>query len=132
MRLKSIWDGWRRENQFYGSLYSDLPPVNADCAGYQCAVIYPQSTPISDAEEAEMKKTFRRVATYIREKYPIPASLTRDVSVLIHANNQLRLTPAQFRRIDRETQIAEGMTKVRELVDAVESQPAPEAERVTA
>lgn len=38
-------------------------------------------------------------------------------SIIIYANNTLRLTPEDFRRIDRETQIQAGMEAVRKLVD---------------
>lgn len=105
--IKSIWDGWEKQCFFH---------CNTD-DGKQCAMDY-----IAFACGGIYANTKRRIAAFVRENYPKPGhdevtphwdgTLEFDnAMVVIYANNVLKLTPEDFRRIDRETQIEEALKK---------------------
>ena len=104
MEPSSIWDGWTR--QCYYTMYDQ----NTDS---HCATGWVTG-------KLGRPAIFKRVADYIREKYNLhgPIKVTDpdyvwnsdmdmdvDVHVIIYANNALRLTPEEFRSIDRLTQV---------------------------
>lgn len=114
MELESIWNGWEKQC-FYRGSHGDA----------RCAAIYPNFS-------ADSVKTFDRVAKYLRVMFALPDVHIHEVSkalmrpqldswdAIVYANNVLKLTPEQFREIDRATQLAEGMAAVERLVDSVE------------
>lgn len=112
MELKSIWDGREKQCFFRGS-----------DGGASCAAIYPSFS-------AGARETFERVAKSIRTRFDLPGLHIHEESrarmhprtsawdTIVYANNVLKLTPEDFRRIDRETQIAAAMPKVEALVES--------------
>lgn len=106
MEIKSIWEKqitWRRD----------------DGQGGHCALGWLDAT-LGRSLLHEDVPAVHRVAAYLRANYsgPMFQDSFRDAAVIATANNLLPLTPEDFRRIDRETQIAEGMAKVNELLDS--------------
>ena len=103
-KVKSIWDGWK--TQLFGQW--------SDYKGGYCALGY-----IDGA--SGYSETINRVADYIRRNYDLPdngswADGYRNrldlrpngsaSSVIIYANNILKFSPEDFRRIDILTQTA--------------------------
>ena len=119
--LTSLWDGWT--NQCFGA------PV--DYHGKRCATNYASLRSRTTAGKAKaVTELYERVADHLRTRYDIPATFSiqsrtatytgfrsRNNDVIIYANDVLRLTPDDFRRIDIETQIA---AAVEPLVESVE------------
>ena len=105
-RLKSIWDGWKKQ------CYYRFKDGDAFCAmGY----IGLGTDTDWDGVLKTHESTLMRVAAKIVEDHPETASGfygNDDVcwawDVIASANNDLKLTPADFRRIDRETQREKG------------------------
>jgi hypothetical protein len=110
----SIWDGWK--HQCYG-VFTD---GKARCArGW--IVASKNGLFIVDEREDDPRvvDTYRRVAAWLRREILTPFTINDgkrididDVEAIVIANNWLRLTPEQFRQIDRETQIAEAAEKL--------------------
>ena len=114
--LTSIWDGW--EKQFFGTVHTNKEPLNDEffSDGYRCAVLYPRN-----CFSAESQATFARVAPYIVKHYGEPEECgLNPLAVVMWANNHLRLTPDQFREIDRLTQIAEGLAAIESATPVAE------------
>lgn len=113
MEIKSIWDGW--QNQFRRSQINAYDYWTSDNWPATCAMGF---IGFNRADLVE------RVAAHILREFQLEdiASIglyqfSRPDNVIIFANNELHLTPEDFRRIDRETQI-EAVTKP--LIDSVE------------
>ena len=109
--IKSIWDGW--EKQLYGCYKDD--------SGGACAL---GAAPWGNA--CRRAETLARVAAYIRTHYPMPwgfvdefnsrLSERDDVTVIVYANNTLKLTPEDFREIDRQTQVDEALKSIEAML----------------
>lgn len=113
--MNSLWDGWT--NQFYGDTCSDLPEVIPD-ADSNCALTWLWFE--RGMNWNERVAVAERIAPAIRAAYSVPAEYG-PIGVLIYANNTLRLTPDDFRRIDLLTQQeSAGMPAVEALVESVE------------
>lgn len=96
--IKSVFDGW--ELQCYGDLSAVHEDGIARCAvGWLFHVGY-------------RRAVRERISAYIQRHYDIPRDQwpDREDSVMIYANNVLKLTPEQFREADRRSQIAEALT----------------------
>jgi len=122
--MKSIWDGWTKQT-FH---------VATDDQGGFCArgwyILGGGRVSSAERNEAEL-----RIGKYIQQNYELPDEYrhpnggrlqfpkTVAAHAIIYANNELKLTPNDFRRIDIETQIAEGMPAVEKLVESVELEP---------
>lgn len=110
--IKSIWDGW--EKQCYGKL--DDRAGGCCARGYLIKQVFPF---FWDVE----REVYARVVPYIREHYSLPLEdedgfdMGDDSICIVYANNVLKLTPEQFREIDRLTRV-EAVSKP--LIDSVE------------
>ena len=126
--LTSLWDGWTK--QCFGAA--------ADYHGKRCATRYASLRSMATTGKAKaVTELYERVAGHLRTRYDIPATFSiqshttiytgfrsRNADVIIYANDVLRLTPDDFRRIDLETQIAAAVEPLvesaNELLRAVE------------
>ena len=106
-QIPSLWDGW--EKQCYFRL--------RDHTGATCAMgfIYKGGNVGEEDEKLE------RIGIYLRQHYSIPNERTvyPHWTAITYANNWLRLTPEQFREIDRLSKIE---AVVKPLVDSVEQE----------
>lgn len=116
--LPSIWDGWEKQCRF----------LFGGHGGPSCAQGWLGG---SGHVAATYNGTYARIARYLRDNYSIPRGAVRiypdpedrhysyssqlfqhgqhldmahDGQVIAYANNELKLTPDDFRRIDRLTQ----------------------------
>lgn len=120
----SIWDGWEKQSNF------------ADDGESKCAFMYvrPKGVPVMLFPQA-LADALCRVNNYICDHYDLPEtwmrySLDRDgYGAIFYANDVLKLTPNDFRRIDIETQI-EAVAKP--LIDSVPvSEPISDVDRIS-
>lgn len=117
MELKSIFDGW--QHQAYGT--------RNDGHGNRCALGWLDFTSGYGSGDVGIHvDAVARIARYIKSHYPNVCDLVNTAELygsasqtLAVANNALGLTPQQFRAIDYESQIAEGMAAVERLVNDV-------------
>jgi hypothetical protein len=124
--MKSIWDGWER--QAFG--------IDNDGQGGNCAMGYLMrlNGRIGLFEFVRVQARLAAVAAYIKQHYELPDSHVHErfggtyypkkspEDTIVYANNNLRLTPDDFRRIDIETQIQAGMPDVERLLESVEEE----------
>lgn len=117
--IPSIWDGW--EEQIKWLRFGD----GGRCAlGWVDHCVYGSEQWLHSAEnEPCIHPVYRRVAEYIKQRYVIPddvlAHRDEPVAVIAYANNELGLTPEDFRRIDRLTQYEEGMRQIEQQIEEV-------------
>lgn len=121
--IPSIFDGW--EKQCYDET------CNSD--GASCAVEYARKViPL----RAERHQHFRRIRDYLLQHYDIPVIYEHPYEGVFHphkkvshavvyANNVLKLTPEDFRRIDRLTAMEEIARKLVESVPVQEGECVP-------
>lgn len=116
---RSIWDGWEKQIYFRA----------ADGNGGFCARGFTAGQCFEAVDETEA-----RVGRYIQQHYELPQThelwfdgfelkpCTKPVHAIVYANDSLKLTPDDFRRIDRETQMEE---MARTLVESAEGTEVP-------
>lgn len=114
--LSSIWDGW--EKQCYGTRH--------DGGGKTCALGFLDDQ-FGDCYRRKLEAPIHRVAAYVRQNLPdaydlqthYHVHLPDDYGCVAQANNILRLTPEQFREIDRLTQYEEAQKQLSAQIDAL-------------
>lgn len=109
-KLKSLWDGWK--NQVTGLRCT---PEGHCALGWVDQQLHPELRGETNMNrwvyaESELgprtavRRTYKRVAAYLRKKFPCLVDESNDTYVIATANNSLDVTPKDFRRIDRLTQ----------------------------
>lgn len=113
--IPSIFDGWKKQ----------IIHRSTDGNGAFCANGWIRQT----GDFRFLDPSIARVAGRIRRQYILPnvyahpnggdwplfGDSDTDVAVLAYANNELKLTPDDFRRIDRETQIEAALKSIEQL-----------------
>lgn len=107
--IKSIWDGWQK--QCFGELWNSY--------GETCARGFIVQ---HEGEHSDLtRETYQRVANYISREFEIVAcdeccrsmsTWLKAMCIIVRANNELKLTPEEFRAIDRETQIEAALKSI--------------------
>lgn len=123
MEIKSIFDGWQ-----YQCFFTRFNGIERCANGF---LLDQWSNGLLTSNE--VYSIYHRIGRFIQKNYTLPEKHVHEgtyeclrpkrnhLHAIVYANNNLKLTPDDFRRIDRETQLAEGMAAVEKLVNECEA-----------
>lgn len=114
-QIKSVWDGWEKQFHIEGPDTCTGVPRSQ---GGECALTFLHGV---------NTETLVRVGNEIQKRYmeQLPEAdwamrhpRTNNIDAIVCANNILKLTPEQFRELDRVTQVAEAVASAeRQMAD---------------